>query len=221
MQWKASTAVALFSNSSFSLVGERSDGVFGELLHDQTFILIANENHLCRECSFPKQENLSCFTKQKLYMLPILWFFIRPSPCSALPEFKKSINRGWNEAGEVLRARQWLVGCEQPQMPKMHKNFSWWSRGSKVQRWILSVIRAQKYIFGVAKTQLQQNSKEWKACAWLEPMLLILGSKVQVTWLPAAGISTNRNYGNKMHPIVLSPPLALPLALARTIQRLQ
>ena len=104
-----------------------------ELLNDQIFILIAKENHLCRECSFPKQENLSCFTKQKLYMLPILWFFIRPSPCSALPEFKKSINRGWNEAGEVLRARQWLVGCEQPQMPKMHKNFTWWSRGSKVQ----------------------------------------------------------------------------------------
>ena len=70
-----------------------------ELLNDQIFILIAKENHLCRECSFPKQENLSCFTKQKLYMLPILWFFIRPSPCSALPEFKKSINRGWNEAG--------------------------------------------------------------------------------------------------------------------------
>ena len=159
----------------------------------------------------------SYFTRS---MLPILWFFIRPSPCSALPEFKKSINRGWNEAGEVLRARQWLVGCEQPQMPKMHKNFSWWSRGSKVQRWILSVIRAQKYIFGVAKTQLQQNSKEWKASARIEPMLLILGSKVRVTWLAAAGISTNRNYGDKMHPIVLSPPLALPLALARTIQRL-
>ena len=100
----------------------------GELLHDQTFILIAKENHLSRECRFPKQEYLSCFTRN---MLPILWFFIRPSPCSALPEFK-SINRGWNEAGEVLRARQWLVPCEQPQMPKMHKNFTW-SRGSKVQ----------------------------------------------------------------------------------------
>ena len=52
-------------------------------------------------------------------------------------------------------------------------------------------------------------------------MLLILGSKVQVTRLPAAGISTQRNYGDKMHSIVLSPPLALPLALARIIQRPQ
>ena len=72
-------------------------GGLGELLNDQTFILIAKENHLCREFRFPKQEYLSCFTRNM--MLPILWFFIRPSPCSALPEFKKSINRGWNEAG--------------------------------------------------------------------------------------------------------------------------
>ena len=102
-------------------------------------------------------------------MLPIPWFFIRPSPCSALPEFK-SINRGWNEAGEVLRARQWLVPCEQPQMPKMHKNFTW-SRGRQVQMDIMC-NRSSEIHFGVAKHNCSKIARSEKPlqglslCSW-------------------------------------------------------
>ena len=46
-------------------------GGLGELLHDQTFILISKENHLSRECRFPKQEYLSCFTRN---MLPLILY---------------------------------------------------------------------------------------------------------------------------------------------------